>query len=53
MTVAFVRKAQALPGKEFEAVMCAKKIAELSAKIIGTAVTTWWPPKLDQRAASS
>jgi len=38
MSVIFVRKAQALPGKEFEAVKWGLVIAKLSAEIMGVEV---------------
>jgi len=38
MSVIFVRKAQALPGKEFEAVTWGMEIAKLSSKIMGVEV---------------
>jgi hypothetical protein len=38
MSVIFVRKAQALPGKEFEAVKWGLEIAKLSSEIMGVEV---------------
>jgi hypothetical protein len=38
MSVIFVRKAQALPGKEFEAVKWGMEIAKLSSEIMGVEV---------------
>jgi hypothetical protein len=38
MSAIFVRKAQALPGKEFEAVKWGLEIAKLSAEIMGVEV---------------
>jgi hypothetical protein len=38
MSVIFVRKAQALPGKEFEAVKWGLEIAKLSTEIMGVEV---------------
>jgi len=38
VSVIFVRKAQALPGKDFEAVKWGMEIAKLSSKIMGVEV---------------